>query len=329
MQKKYFELGSAKNNILGKKVLENNYDYDDNKYVYDENRKNDGHSAVVRQINNNSVVLDIGCASGILGTILTKYKNCIVDGIEYDKKAYEVCKKKNIYRNLYNFSISNDKATEYIKFDKLNLKYDYIIFADVLEHLANPYEVLANVSKYLKKDGAIIVCIPNISHIDIIKSIIEGNFNYNRHGILDSTHLRFFTNNSFLDMIENIESEYNIFFDVKHCERILFKPPYFDDLNLELFNLDGNLEDYLTLQNVYKISLTNVKKKKKLDVVKHDDYFEKMLNQYNNMNEELKKLKNDNQILKNDNQELKEELSKIVNSKRWKMLNKMLKIVNK
>ena len=90
MKNEYFELGSAKHNLLGKKIQDNNYDYNEKEYIFDPNKQNDSHTAIVRQIKEQSTVLDIGCASGIIGSILYKYKNCIVDGIEYDKTAYEV-----------------------------------------------------------------------------------------------------------------------------------------------------------------------------------------------------------------------------------------------
>ena len=164
-----FFLGNDKKSGLGTRDVENNYDYDPDTYEFDENKKNDGHTAVVRQIDKNSEVLDVGCASGLIGYILKEYKNCVVDGIEYDKKAYEKAKSKNIYRNIYNFSISEVESVEYKKFSSTKHKYDFIVFADVLEHLIDPWNAIVNASKMLKIGGSIIVSVPNIAHIDITK----------------------------------------------------------------------------------------------------------------------------------------------------------------
>lgn len=329
MDNKYFELGSGKHNILAINPKSNNYDYDSSNYVYDPNLKNDGHIAVVRQIKNNSTVLDIGCASGILGTILTEHKNCIVDGIEYDKEAYKICENKNIYRNVYNFSISDTTSEEYLSFIKEKNKYDYVVFADVLEHLINPWDAIINATSFLKENGSIIVCIPNISHIDIIKSIIDGEFNYNRHGILDSTHLRFFTAKSFVEMIENIEKEHNLNFDITYCERILFKPPYFDNYDMSLLNVSGSLEDYLTLQNVFKLTLKKSIGKRNIDFVNHKNDFQKIIKDYNDKKKEIDFLKEKNKELEIENERLNKELNSILNSKRWKIANKALKIFHK
>lgn len=330
-----FFLGSDKTSHLGLKEIENNYDYDAATYQFDENLKNDGHTAIVRQIDKKSEVLDIGCASGLIGYILKEYKECIVDGIEYDKKAFEVAKSKNIYRDIYNFSISEKNSKEYKKFCDENKKYDYIIFADVLEHLVDPWNALINASRMLKDDGSIIVSLPNIAHLDIIKALINNEFNYTRWGILDSTHLRFYTASSFVDMMKNIAKTYNIYFDVKLCERILIKPSYFtDDKIFQMFNVNNNLEEYLTLQNIFKLTLVNDKKQANYKIKnKNIDNFEKILTDYNSKVELIENLQIENNLLKSQNDNLKiennnldEKLQKVLNSKGWKLLEKLRKI---
>lgn len=330
-----FFLGSDKTSHLGLKEIENNYDYDASTYQFDENLKNDGHTAIVRQIDKKSEVLDIGCASGLIGYILKEYKECTVDGIEYDKKAYEVAKSKNIYRDIYNFSISEKNSKEYKKFCDENKKYDYIIFADVLEHLVDPWNALINSSRMLKDGGSIIVSLPNIAHLDIIKALIDNEFNYTRWGILDSTHLRFYTASSFVDMMKNIAETYNIYFNVKLCERVLIKPPYFtDDKIFQMFNISNNLEEFLTLQNIFKLTLVNDKKQANYKIKnKNINNFEKMLADYNSKVELIENLQIENNLLKSQNANLKiennnldEKLQKVLNSKGWKLLEKLRKI---
>ncbi len=325
MKKAFFELGSSEVNALAKVVQENNYDYNEQEYEFDEERRNDAHTAVIRQIKDNSLVLDVGCASGILGSVLKRYKNCIVDGIEYDKKAYEVAKKKNIYREIYNFSITDENNADFKKLFNQKERYDFIIFADVLEHLVEPWMALINAAKMLKKGGSIIVSVPNIAHIDIIKSLINGEFNYSRWGILDSTHLRFFTANSFLDMIANINSQYKMNLAAKLCERILIKPPYFiDDQDYKLFNITGKLEDYLTLQTIFKITLSSGNKPKTTEkITDHTDYFDVMNQTFCELIARNAELEKANGELKEELAAKNQELAQIKNSKRYKFINKI------
>lgn len=323
-----FFLGNDKNSNLGLKEIENNYDYDPSTYKFDENLQNDGHTAVVRQITNNSEVLDVGCASGLIGYILKEYKQCTVDGVEYDKKAYEIAKSKNIYRDIYNFSISETNSKEYINFVEKSKKYDFIIFADVLEHLVDPWNAIINASKMLKKGGSIIVSIPNISHIDIIKALIDNEFNYTRWGILDSTHLRFFTASSFTNMLKNISEEEKVYFDVKLCEKVLIKPPYFtDDDYFKMFNINNNLEEYLALQNIFKLTLVKDKKQSNYEIKnKNKNIFEKILKDYNEKTDLIRSLQEENTELKNNYQNTRDQLDKVLNSKGWKLLEKLRKI---
>lgn len=334
---KHFFLGNDEKNKLGSKNEENHYDYDETTFVYDVNRKNDSHIAVVEEIKEKSTVLDIGCASGIIGRLLTKYKECTVDGIEYDKTACEVAKKKNIYRDVFNFSIIEDESESFLKFKTLNRKYDYIIFADVLEHLVEPWKALITASKFLNKKGIIIISIPNISHIDIIKGLINNEFNYTELGILDKTHLRFFTPSSFNDMIKNIADEYKVYFNVTKCGDMIIKPEYFNEEDYNLFNINSNIDKYLALQNIYKLQLAPNKNNMTSNIVNENtDSFDTMIANYNKLLKENELNKSQVENLKeecNKNQDIikryEEELNNILNSKRWKLINKLFKIIGK
>jgi 2-polyprenyl-3-methyl-5-hydroxy-6-metoxy-1,4-benzoquinol methylase len=71
--------------------------------------------------------------------------------------------------------------------------FDYIIFADVLEHLYHPGKVLRNMRGYLKPGGRILCSIPNMLHASVMIPLLQGDFSYQDAGILDKTHIRFFT----------------------------------------------------------------------------------------------------------------------------------------
>ena len=78
----------------------------------------------------------------------------------------------------------------------------YIILADVIEHLHNPEETLARLIPYLKKDGSFLCSIPNLMHMSVISPLLQGRFDYTEAGILDKTHLRFFTLDSIVKLFQ-------------------------------------------------------------------------------------------------------------------------------
>lgn len=81
--------------------------------------------------------------------------------------------------------------------------FDFIIFGDVLEHLIEPEKILKSYTKYLKNDGRIIASIPNIkNYIIMFNLIVRDKFEYKDSGILDRTHLRFFTKREIINMFK-------------------------------------------------------------------------------------------------------------------------------
>jgi len=142
------------------------------------------HSEILKLVNNNSNVLDIGCNDGYIGSLLKTKKNCFVTGID---------KKDNISNlNLDKF-ISHDLNTGPPKIDYKD--FDYIILLDVIEHLANPESFIDQLKNYLSNNEKvkIIISTPNIAFIVIRIMLLIGKFNYGKRGILDKTHTRLFT----------------------------------------------------------------------------------------------------------------------------------------
>ncbi len=138
-------------------------------------------------------VLEVGCGLGdTLTSIKFRYPKSDVRGVEIVDKVAKLGNSKIEI-------VSGD-------IEKLELppdmKFDYVIFADVLEHLRDPEDVLKKISKSLKKDGFIITSIPNLMNANIIYDLLQGNFTYKDAGILDYTHLRFFTKNEIYRMFE-------------------------------------------------------------------------------------------------------------------------------
>ena len=156
----------------------------------DPESKNDSHAILLNYVTNNSIVLDVGCACGDMGYALKKYKNCTIYGFEYDEKAIVIAEKLNCYKELHQIDLNNISNIDYKSYEGL---FDYIICGDVLEHLYNPKEVLRVLQNFLKKDGYFLISLPNISNALIKAEILTDNFLYTDTGLLDRTHIRFFS----------------------------------------------------------------------------------------------------------------------------------------
>jgi O-antigen biosynthesis protein len=139
-------------------------------------------------------ILDVGCNTGIIGRKIMERKGMMVDGIDINTEALKEAGK--YYRKVFKRELSQAG----FKID--DEKYDYIIFSDILEHLPQPNLILIDAKKYLKKDGRIIVSLPNIARFEIRLELLFGKFEY-KPGILGEDHLRFFTRKSAAKMINS------------------------------------------------------------------------------------------------------------------------------
>lgn len=139
-------------------------------------------------------ILDVGTASGYLGKILKGRGHCIA-GIEYDTVAAESA--KNYYDS---FRVADIETFEF----PYRGEFDYIVFADVLEHLRDPAAVLRTCLPALKPSGKIIISVPNVANFVVRLSLLFGKFDYMDRGILDKTHLRFFTLRSLKKMMSEV-----------------------------------------------------------------------------------------------------------------------------
>lgn len=195
------ELGNASRNQFGKCKK------DENKYTVvkevDMNIES-SHKKIVENVPEGSVVLDLGCSSGLIGRYLKKYKKCEVYGADINEDLIKIAKKDKSYEEIYNidFDNLNDKNNPF----KKNF-FDVIILADIIEHLKYPDNLLIFISELLKPNGMILLSLPNIGHQNIIVNLLNGNFNYADLGLLDNTHIRFFTDKSFYDFINNINEK--------------------------------------------------------------------------------------------------------------------------
>lgn len=145
-----------------------------------------------------SSVLEFGAANGRLTKFLSEEKQCNVDIVEIDNISGSKAEK---YARHAWLGLEDGDIEKYHWVDN-GTQYDYIVFADVLEHLLHPEEALKRCGGVLKSTGRILISLPNISHNSIIIELLNDRFNYTPIGLLDNTHFKFFTRQSFLRMAE-------------------------------------------------------------------------------------------------------------------------------
>jgi 2-polyprenyl-3-methyl-5-hydroxy-6-metoxy-1,4-benzoquinol methylase len=142
-------------------------------------------------------ILDVGTATGYLGKIWRRSGHYVA-GIEYDAAAAEKA------REYYDAFLMADVESFAFPYRR---EFDYIVFADVLEHLRDPAAVLRRCLPALKETGKIIISVPNIANWVIRLGLLLGKFNYMDRGILDRTHLRFFTMRSLKKLMSEVSCE--------------------------------------------------------------------------------------------------------------------------
>lgn len=152
---------------------------------------------IARLIPDGSTALDIGAGNGLLGQVLKELnKSVLIDGIEPNEYAAEIA--RPYYRSIFvGFS------HEYLELIKLG-DYDFIILADVVEHTVNPSEFLTEICAYLSDKTQLLISLPNIAFGGQRLSILNGSFNYVDSGLLEKTHLRFFTIDSAKELFSSI-----------------------------------------------------------------------------------------------------------------------------
>lgn len=130
-------------------------------------------------------ILEIGCDCGAtLLEIKNRYPNANIYGSELNEKAAQIAS---------HFATITVNNIEDASLPYANNTFDYIILGDVLEHLHNPQNTLQYCKTLLKDTGYIIASIPNLMHISVMDDLLKGYFTYTETGLLDKTHIHFFT----------------------------------------------------------------------------------------------------------------------------------------
>lgn len=134
------------------------------------------------------LLVEVGCAEGGLGE---RYKQrnsqCRYIGIERFAPAAEVARTR-----LDRVLVAD---VEQLPDEGLDFKgqVDCLVYSDVLEHLVDPWRVLRQHSGWLREGGYLVASIPNVGHLQVILGLVAGQWEYAAEGLLDRTHLRYFT----------------------------------------------------------------------------------------------------------------------------------------
>jgi 2-polyprenyl-3-methyl-5-hydroxy-6-metoxy-1,4-benzoquinol methylase/uncharacterized coiled-coil protein SlyX len=155
----------------------------------DLSQKHTSHAQLIRLVGRNKDVLEVGPATGYVTKIL-KERGCRVWCIEYDPEAARVAAEfceRMVVANIETIDFLREFRKE---------RFGVVTFGDVLEHLVDPLGVLIRVKDVLKPSGCVVASVPNVAHGSVRLSLLAGRFDYQEAGLLDRTHLRFFTEES-------------------------------------------------------------------------------------------------------------------------------------
>ncbi|MCW5849510.1 MAG: methyltransferase domain-containing protein [Anaerolineae bacterium] len=178
------------------------------RYSYPIDPDSDSTAArVIRLVGWNKRVLELGCAAGHMSRVLRE-RGCQVVGVELDPTlaahAAEVCERV-IVGDLDELDLETELAGE---------TFDVVLAADVLEHLRQPAGLLRRVRPLLRPAGSLVISLPNVAHGSVRLALLGGQFPYQDLGLLDRTHLHFFTRVGLEQLLADAD------FAIGHLERV-------------------------------------------------------------------------------------------------------------
>lgn len=161
--------------------------------VVDPAATNSAHAMAIRMVGHDRRVLEVGCSVGHVTEHLVANGNDVV-GVEIDPAAADEARRfaTEVHVADLDRTLLDEIAAG---------PFDVVVFGDVLEHLRDPSAALDAARRLLTDHGHVVVSIPNVAHADMRLMLLEGRWEYQEHGLLDETHLRFFTRAGLRDLL--------------------------------------------------------------------------------------------------------------------------------
>lgn len=163
----------------------------------DPSRPNNPHALALDLVGANKRVLELGCAAGHVTRALVD-QGCSVVGLEVDPTAAALA--AEVADAVHVVDLSDPTAMEGVVAPG---QFDVVLAGDVLEHLVDPLATLRVCRRMLKEGGYVVLSLPNIAHADVKLALLAGRFPYGPQGLLDRTHLRFFTLASVKELVHD------------------------------------------------------------------------------------------------------------------------------
>lgn len=287
------------------------------KNKYDKHQPNDAWFKIFQYIQPNKRILDIGCSSGRLGAALKKEKNVYIVGLDIDKADVELAKK-----NLDEAHIANLETDDLSAYGK----FDYVIMADVIEHLVDPVSALQKVKTLLKPGGKFVFSIPNMANVTTRLELLGGRFAYKEFGLLDKTHLHFYDTKE----VDRVFKAAGLAVQEMNCT---LRPIPDELLKTELdklgIALTPKLKKLLNSQDAIIYQFIGVAKAGKPVTLKpesttHLDVISEQIDEMRQgYDKEIAKKTTEIEGLSKEVNRLDTELSAILNSKSWKLVTKI------
>jgi 2-polyprenyl-3-methyl-5-hydroxy-6-metoxy-1,4-benzoquinol methylase len=156
------------------------------------------HRMLAEWIRPHARVLEVGCSSGAFAQFLHEEKGCTVVGIEANSAAAAAA------RAFCERVVCGDAEIE-ATWREAEAGYDFVVFADTLEHLRFPEDALRRSVAALSPGGAIAIAVPNVAFYPVRLNLLRGHFDYTEYGVLDNTHLRFFTRSTLIALTKKCD----------------------------------------------------------------------------------------------------------------------------
>ncbi|WP_020561106.1 class I SAM-dependent methyltransferase [Thiofilum flexile] len=157
---------------------------------------NHSHAQIVRRVPRYARVLELGCAGGEMSELLKSM--CQASIIGFDKNPQLAWRAQRFCDYVFTEDLDDPHSLDALEGEK----FDVVTLTDVLEHLQHPESLLERIKPLLLDEGEVLISVPNVAHASIRLELLAGNFAYEKAGILDETHLHFFTLDSLRTLIQ-------------------------------------------------------------------------------------------------------------------------------